>query len=41
MKLKDVHKNFKYINPFYWINRKKNKKYILLYLKLKIIILMQ
>lgn len=26
MKLKDILKNFKYLNPIYWINRKKYKK---------------
>lgn len=26
MKVKDILKNFKYINPFYWINREKNRK---------------
>lgn len=26
MKVKNILKNFKYINPFYWINKRKNKE---------------
>lgn len=26
MKVKDILKNFKYLNPFYWINKRKNRE---------------
>lgn len=35
MKVKDIVKSFKYINPFYWINRRKNKEIYLFILATK------
>ncbi len=35
MKAKDISKSFKYINPFYWINRRKNKERYLIVLAAK------
>ena len=35
MKAKDISKSFKYINPFYWINRRKNRERYLIVLAAK------
>lgn len=35
MKAKDIRKSFKYVNPFYWINRRKNRERYLIVLAAK------